>query len=76
MKLKKEKYNDEEINNSVTRIIFIPETEEEKCLMGTLRNHYFFGMDEDGTFPKYDGITSEDNYVTSMAFKFLDFKQK
>lgn len=70
MKLEKER------DNNVTRIIFIPETEEEKLLMGTLRHHYFYGMDEDGTFPKYDGITTEDNYITSMAFKFLDFKQE
>ena len=56
------------------KVTFIPETEEEKRIMGTLRNHYFFGMDENGTYPEYDGITSEDNYVTSMSFKFNKFQ--
>lgn len=56
------------------KVTFLPETEEEKRIMGTLRNHYFFGMDENGTFPKYDGITTEDNYVTSMSFKFNKFE--
>lgn len=61
-------------NGNVSKVTFIPETEEEKLIMGTLRNHYFFGMDENGTYPKYDGITSEDNYVTSMSFKFNKFE--
>ena len=56
------------------KITFIPETEEEKIIMGTLRNHYFFGLPEKGTYPEYDGITQEDNYVTSMKFKFKVFK--
>lgn len=56
------------------KVTFIPETEEEKRIMGTLRNHYFFGMDENGTYPEYDGITSEDNFVTSMSFKFNRFQ--
>lgn len=67
MKIKKTK------NDNVSKVTFVPETEEEKRLMGTLRNHYFFGTIEDGTFPKYDGITTEDNFVTSMSFKFNDF---
>jgi hypothetical protein len=25
-------------------VTFIPETEEEKLIMGSLRNHYFFGL--------------------------------
>lgn len=49
-------------------VAFIPETEEEKLIMGSLRNHYFFGSQENGTYPHYDGITSDDNYVTSMRF--------
>lgn len=68
MKLQKEK------KDNVVRIIFVPETEEEKLIMGDLRNHYFFGDSGDGTFPEYDGITSADNYVTSMRFKFNSFK--
>lgn len=47
---------------------FIAETEEEKLALGTLRNAYFHGLEERGTYPHYDGITSEDNYVTSMRF--------
>lgn len=52
---------------------FIPETEEEQLIMGGLRNHYFFGSDDDGTYPQYDGITSEDNKVTSMSFKCVSW---
>lgn len=54
-------------------ITFIPETEEEKRIMGSLRNQYFFGAREDGTFPDYAGITTEDNFVTSMRFKYKEF---
>jgi hypothetical protein len=61
-------------NGNVSKVTFIPETEEEKRIMGTLRNHYFWGMSEHGTYPKYDGITTEDNYVTSMSFKFNKFE--
>ena len=60
-------------DEKVVKVIFIPETEEEKRIMGTLRNHYFYGLPEEGTFPEYDGITSNDNFVTSMRFKFNGF---
>ena len=56
------------------KITFLPETEEEKRIMGTLRNHYFWGLPEEGTYPEYDGITTEDNFVTSMSFKFNKFQ--
>ena len=55
-------------------VTFIPETEEEKLIMGSLRNHYFFGLPEDGTFPEYAGIHSEDNYVIAMHFTYYNFK--
>ena len=55
-------------------VTFLPETEEEKRIMGTLRDHYFWGMDENRTYPEYDGITTEDNFVTSMSFKFNRFQ--
>lgn len=61
-------------DGKVSKVTFIPETEEEKRIMGTLRDHYFWGMDKNRTYPKYDGITSEDNYVTSMSFKFNKFE--
>ena len=61
-------------DGNVSKVTFIPETEEEKRIMGTLRNHYFFGDDKNGTYPEYDGITTEDNYVTSMSFKFNKFE--
>ena len=61
-------------NGDESKVTFIPETEEEKRIMGTLRNHYFFGDVKKGTYPKYDGITTEDNYVTSMSFKFNKFE--
>ena len=68
MKVQKEKDGDD------VKITFIPETEEEKLIMGTLRNHFFFGLPERNTYPEYAGITSEDNYVTSLRFKFKEFK--
>ena len=61
-------------DGNTSKVTSIPETEEEKRIMGTLRNHYFFGMEETGTFPKYDGITTKDHYVTSMSFKFNKFQ--
>jgi hypothetical protein len=60
-------------NEGKVQVTFIPETEEEKLIMGSLRNHYFFGMNKDGTFPKYAGITSKDDYVTSMIFEYNAF---
>ena len=39
MKLEKIKNGDE------CKITFIPETEEEKLIMGNFRNHYFFGLE-------------------------------
>ena len=61
------------VGNEV-KITFVPETEDEMKIMGSLRNHYFFGLPEKGTYPKYAGITTEDNYVTSMSFNFKRFK--
>ena len=61
-------------NEDECKITFIPETEEEKLIMGNLRNHYFFGLPEKGTYPKYAGITTEENYVTSMSFTYKTFK--
>jgi hypothetical protein len=48
--------------------VFFPESEEEMRIMGALRNAFFWGSFDNGTFPKYDGITSEQNFVTSMKF--------
>lgn len=56
------------------KVTFVPETKEEKLIMGTLRNHYFWGDVKNGTFPKYNGITTDENFVTSMEFKFKTFK--
>ena len=67
MKLQKTKSGNE------TKVTFIPETDEEKFIMGTLRMHYFYGLPEEGTYPKYDGVTTKDNFVTSMSFKFNRF---
>lgn len=68
MKLEKIKNGDE------CKITFMPETREEKLIMGTLRNHYFFGRPEKGTYPEYAGITTEEDYVTSMSFTYKTFK--
>lgn len=57
-----------------SKVTFFPETEEEKLIMGSLRNHYFFGTRDSGTFPKYAGITTKDNFVTSMSFEYKNFE--
>lgn len=62
------------IDGNVVKITFIPETRDEQLIMGTFRNHWFFGMEENGTYPKYDGITSKDDLVTSMKFRFNTFE--
>lgn len=69
MKVKKQKEEDNVI------ITFIPETEEEKLIMGNLRQHFFFGMPEEKTYPEYAGITTENNYVTSLKFKYKEFQK-
>ena len=61
------------IVNNVTKIKFIADTKEEKLILGDLRNHYFFGYDSDGTFPKYDGMESDNSYVTALKFKYNSF---
>lgn len=52
------------------RITFVPENEEEKRIMGSLRNHFFLGLPEKKTYPDYDGVTTENNFVTSLSLKF------
>lgn len=67
MKVQREKHGTE------IKIVFIPENEEEMCVMGSLRNHFFYGMPEKKTYPDYDGITTENNFVTSLSLKFKEF---
>jgi hypothetical protein len=68
MKIKKETVGEK------SKVTFLPETEEEKLIMGSLRNQYFFGTKESGTYPKYAGITTtEDNYIESMSFEYKHF---
>lgn len=56
-----------------SKVTFIPETIEEKRIMGTLRNHFFLGLHEECTYPEYGGITSEENFVTSLSLVFDKF---
>ena len=58
------------------KITFVPENEEEKRIMGSLRNHFFYGMPEKKTYPDYDGVTTENNFVTSLSLKFKKFKRE
>ena len=60
--------------DNVTKIKFIADTQEEKLILGSLRNHYFFGGDDDGTYPEYDGMESDNNCVTALKFKYNSFK--
>lgn len=57
---------------------FIAETEEEKLILGALRNHYFLGLEDKGTFPQYDGMESEEidasTYVKAIKFSCKTFK--
>lgn len=66
----------EEITNAnAINFKFIAETEKEKRILGDLRTHFFYGMDDDKTYPKYDGCNIEDNYVTEIKFTMNKFKK-
>lgn len=67
MRVQKEK------DGTEIKIVFIPETEEEQRIMGSLRHHFFYGMPEKKTYPDYGGITTENNFVTSLSLKFKEF---
>jgi len=54
-----------EPNSSATGYSLLPECVEDKLVLGTLRNNYFFGV------VRYGGITTQDNYVESMKFNFV-----
>ena len=58
------------------KITFIPENEEEQRIMGSLRYHFFYGMPEDETYPDYAGVTTENNFVTSLSLKFNPFRDE
>ena len=60
--------------NGELKFKFIAETEQEKRQLGTLRNHFFFGAPEEGTYPDYDGMESEDKFVTAIRLKCNQFQ--
>lgn len=60
--------------DSKSQVTFIPETLEEKRIMGTLRSHFFFGVPENGTYPEYAGIETEGQFVTSLTLEYNKFK--
>lgn len=69
MKILKHHFNENE-----TTIEFVAESQDERLILGDLRNHFFFGTRESKTFPKYDGMTSYDeNHVHSIKLKFQKF---
>lgn len=46
---------------------FEAETEDERLCLGTIRHYEFWGTGDDK--PKYDGITTEGDYVTTVSYK-------
>ena len=52
----------------------IPENEDEKLILGTMRNAIFFGIGD--MHPKYAGIETEDNYVTKMMYRIPKYDTK
>lgn len=62
-------------NRDESRIVFIAETEEEMRIMGSLRNHFFFGLPEKGTYPKYAGVDMENNFVTKLSLMYKGFSR-
>lgn len=65
----------EEITNGdAINFKFIAETEKEKRVLTILRTHFFYGMDNNGTYPKYDGCNIKDGYVTEIKFTMNEFK--
>lgn len=58
------------LNNEGKKVLvnvdFIAENKEEKSNLDWLRDYFFWGSSERGTFPKYGGRTSDDDDVTEM----------
>ena len=49
----------------------VPENTDDNLKLGTIRNMQFFGMDD--TEVKYDGMESENNYVTLIKYRTQGF---
>lgn len=73
MKIEKRATRSKENQEEWITYAFVPETEEEKRMLGTLRHHFFYGSTEKKTFPHYAGITSENNFVTSLMLEMKKF---
>ena len=52
----------------------IPENEDEKKILGTIRNAIFFGIGD--MHPKYAGIKTEDNYVTKLMYRIPKYEKE
>lgn len=60
---------------SKVEVIFVAETEEEKRILGSLRDHFFWGNPDDAIYPQYAGSTTEDNFVKSLHFEYKQFEK-
>lgn len=52
----------------------IPENEDEKLILGSMRNAIFFGFDE--THIEYAGIKTENNYVIQLSYRRRKYKDE
>lgn len=52
--------------NQVIGYEMFPENEDEKRTLGSIRKMQFYGMGEDAL--AYNGISTEDNYVTRISW--------
>lgn len=62
----------------------IPENKKEKEILGSIRNAIFFGLTDNGTYPKYNGRESEiieengeySEYVTKLMWRIPKYDKK
>ena len=66
MKLKMNYAETKEGKKALVNVDFIADNEEEKENLDWLRDYFFWGSSERGSFPKYGGRKTDDNGVTNM----------
>jgi hypothetical protein len=66
MKLKMNYAENKDGKHVLVNVDFVAENEEEKSNLDWLRDYFFFGDSDKGTFPEYGGRRSDDKGTTEM----------